>query len=423
MKTLILSCNTGGGHNAAGRSIANNLEALNQPCTFLDALSLSGEKYSNYVSKLYSALVNNMPNTFGAIYRISENMSRPTKGPRLCWITRSFQAKLLAYIEDGDFDIIVTTHFFVAQVLTILQAEDKLTLPVVAIITDYTCGPFWEETTCDYYVIPHSDLISEFSERGVPIEKLRPLGIPVNTIFSNKANSSVAKSLIGIDPNLPMILMMSGSMGHGDISKRVKEILNQAPSYSCKNDVINPDSSNSISTNNLINSVYHDSFESQVFPIDSSHINERSSANFTDIVSIVIICGNNEDLQEKLAKKFKKCPNVIIKGYEKNIPQYMDACDVLLTKPGGLTSTEAAVKNVPLIHVDAIPGCETKNADFFQERNMSFIGSTIEEEAHIALSLCFDKAICNRMIKAQATHINPHTATDISNLLIELTNS
>lgn len=384
MKTLILSCNTGGGHNAAGISLANELDSIDQPSTFLDALSLSGEKYSNYVSNVYSALVNNLPQMFGAIYKISENMSDPNKGPRLCWITRSFQAKLLAYIEAGDFDVIVTTHFFVAQVLTILKVEGKLTLPIVAIVTDYTCGPFWEETTCDYYIIPHIDLIPEFVERGLPLEKLRPFGIPVNSIFNQKSNNFKGKSLLGLDPYQPMILMMSGSMGHGDISKRVRKILKHSIKF----------------------------------------INSESAGSNCDAIAIniVIICGNNKDLKEKLSKKYKDFPNIIIKGYEKNIHLLMDACDVLLTKPGGLTSTEAAVKNVPLIHVDAIPGCETKNAVFFQERSMSIVCSSTTEEAYATLSLCYDKALCHRMKKAQSTHSNSNTAKDISTLLLEITN-
>lgn len=369
MKTLILSCNTGGGHNAAGLAIAKELNSLHLSSTFLDALSLAGEKYSKYVSKVYTALVNNMPHMFGAIYRISESMSNPNKGPRLCWITRSFQTKLMNYIENGDFDIIVTTHFFVAQVLTILQTEGKLSIPVVAIITDYTCGPFWEETTCDYYIIPHANLTEEFIAKGVPTDKLYPLGIPVDSIFNTHPNSLKAKEQLGIPSNQPMILMMSGSMGHGDLSKRVDEIL---------------------------------------------HLS-------TTLVTIIIICGNNSDLQEKLSQKYCHCPSIYIKGFESNISSFMDAATVLLTKSGGLTSTEAAVKNIPLIHVDSIPGCETKNAKFFQKRNMSLVCSTLQEEAKTALTLCHDQTICTRIKTAQQSCINPHAASDIVALLLRIT--
>ena len=94
--------------------------------------------------------------------------------------------KLGRFLEANAFDVIVTPHLFPAETLTAMKRRGTLKQKTVAIATDYTCIPFWEETDCDYYVIPHEDLKEEFAAKGIPEEKLLPLGIPVRQSFYRK---------------------------------------------------------------------------------------------------------------------------------------------------------------------------------------------------------------------------------------------
>ena len=132
---------------------------------------------------------------------------------------------------------------------------------------------------------------------------------------------------------------------------------------------------------------------------------------------IVVICGNNAKLKESLENQCKGHPNVIIQGFTKKIPLYMDACDVLFSKPGGLTSTEAAVKGVPLIHTAPIPGCENRNAAFFARRGMSYYCQEPAQQAKYAKLLCENQFLRFRMAEAQRRNTNAGSAEEICGLL------
>ena len=184
----------------------------------------------------------------------------------------------------------------------------------MAIETDYTCIPFWEETDCDYYIIPHYELIDEFAAKGIPRERLKPYGIPVRPAFSDQSDRQKARVRCRIPKHAQVYLIMSGSMGFGKIQLFVAELLRT-----------------------------------------------RKPGEY-----VVVICGNNRRLQKILLAEFGKQEGVQILGYTEKIADFMAAADVLFTKPGGLTTTEAAVKGIPIVHTRPIPGCETKIWLFIQ---------------------------------------------------------
>ena len=97
----------------------------------------------------------------------------------------------------------------------------------------------------------------------------------------------------------------------------------------------------------------------------------------------------------------------------------MDAADVLLTKPGGITSTEACIKNIPIVHTEPIPGLENHNVDFFVSHGMSCTAPLVSEQAELAIRLCEDKTMRERMLQAQRDNTNPHAADDVVSLVIK----
>ena len=125
---------------------------------------------------------------------------------------------------------------------------------------------------------------------------------------------------------------------------------------------------------------------------------------------LVILGGNNEQAKAELRKRFAGQEQIEIKDFTREVPLYMDACDVLFTKPGGLTSTEAAVKNIPLIHTAPIPGCETENADFFSKLGISIAKTDVREAAQAAAKLCTKEEERAAMQERQRREINPHAA-------------
>jgi processive 1,2-diacylglycerol beta-glucosyltransferase len=136
-----------------------------------------------------------------------------------------------------------------------------------------------------------------------------------------------------------------------------------------------------------------------------------------------VLPGRNEELRWELETAFSQDGRVRAEPFTTQVPLYMDACDVLLSKPGGISSTEAAVKNVPLVHTAPIPGCETLNAEFFSQRGMSILAPNEEQAARNAVRLAFDEDQKRRMLEAQRQYIRPDAADTICDYMVkEVTN-
>lgn len=368
MKVLILSCNTGGGHNAAASALKESLNFYHHEAEVLDLMSLGRKHTSALVGGAYVKLVSVFPAGFGALYQLGELVRKfPWKSP-VYYANARLGNALADYIVQNHFDAVVTTHLYPAETLTWMKQKGRLTIPCVAVATDYACIPFWEETNCDYYVVPHKDLIPEFASCGIPEEKLLPLGIPVRPAFARPASKEDVRRHLGLPENAPLFLVMSGSMGFGKVHLLAHELV--------------------------------------------SRLENGEQA--------VIICGNNKKRMRSLRLQFHKNPNVHIIGFTRHVAEYMAATDVLFTKPGGLSSTEAAVRRVPLVHTDPIPGCETKNRAFFVSRGMSVTGAHQKELAEAGISLAHDDARQIAMRDAQHQNSHPQAGTAITHLLEKL---
>lgn len=368
MKVLILSCNTGGGHNAAASALKESLNFYHHEAEVLDLMSLGRKHTSALVGGAYVKLVSVFPAGFGALYQLGELVRKfPWKSP-VYYANARLGNALADYIDQNHFNAVVTTHLYPAETLTWMKQKGRLTIPCVAVATDYACIPFWEETNCDYYVVPHKDLIPEFASCGIPEEKLLPLGIPVRPAFARPASKEDVRRHLGLPENAPLFLVMSGSMGFGKVHLLAHELV--------------------------------------------SRLENGEQA--------VIICGNNKKRMRSLRLQFHKNPNVHIIGFTRHFAEYMAAADVLFTKPGGLSSTEAAVRRVPLVHTDPIPGCETKNRAFFVSRGMSVTGAHQKELAEAGISLAHDDARQIAMRDAQRKNSHPQAGTSITHLLEKL---
>lgn len=373
MNILILSSSTGGGHNAAGEAIQEKLLMLGHRAVFLDIFTLSSQRAANFVAQAYIRTARGLPRLFGFIYKLGGAVGRflhrlHVKSP--VYLANSLMARPLQYYLDvHDFDAIVMPHLFPAETVTYMKRRGMLSIPAVAVATDYTCIPFWEETDCDRYIIPHEDLTEEFSAHGIPREKLLPYGIPVKNGFTLPKDARAARARLNLPADKPLYLIMSGSMGFGSILLFSFELARR-----CK-----------------------------------------------EGEQIIIICGNNRKLRHTLKREFRHNKNVHIIGYTTRVEDYMDACDVIYTKPGGLTSTEALVKHVPIVHTAPIPGCETKNREFFVSRGMSVAAQRIRTQVSQGRMLLETEAVREGMLCAQRIHARPDAAGRICSLLESLT--
>lgn len=371
MKVLILSCSTGEGHNSAAKAYLEYLQSQGIEAEVQDTMGLVSQEAKERSSEIY--LFSTRTKLFGMVYKagamVSDSLDS-SKSP-VYYANKLYCDRLHDYIEQNGFDVVVCVHIFPAEAVTALKRKGKLTAKSVFVMTDYTCIPFMKDTELDYYIIPHEHLVEECVKKGLPREKLYPFGIPVRSVFhqpaadKREARGQCILDYGYMDADKKWFLIMSGSMGFGHIQDTVKEILNK-----CGNDV-----------------------------------------------EVILVCGNNAELRARLQKNFIHNGNVVSIGFTDKVPMLMDACDVLFTKPGGLSSTEAAAKHIPIIHTAPIPGCETMNALFFHYHGLSYATTDIHEQVRQALLLCSDESRRNKMLECQKANINPDTCRDITDLL------
>ncbi|MCI8332246.1 MAG: glycosyl transferase [Clostridiales bacterium] len=359
MKVLILSCSTGGGHNAAGIALKEQFEKQGIFCELRDMHSLIEKKRTKQAAALYSFVAVNMSTLFGAVYKLAGWISHPSGRSPVYLFNLKYAKPIREYMKAGGFDTVICTHLFPAEALTRIRrtCDDSFTFYFVA--TDYTCSPFNEETKPDYYFIPHKDIADEY--RGISPDRRIALGIPCQEKFASHPSAhekEQAKGLLGLSLHKKQALIMCGSMGFGRIEMVLHHIMNQMG----------------------------DAFE------------------------YTVLVGHNEKLKARLDRLFGNQVHTV--PFTEQADLYMRAADIVFTKPGGLSSTEAAALGIPLVHTKPIPGCETKNARFFSERGMSVLYKNSKDIQRV-LDLIADSSHRQTMINKQRQYINPHASKDI----------
>ncbi len=239
----------------------------------------------------------------------------------------------------------------------------------IFIATDYVCIPFTEETQCDAYIIPAKDLVPDYVRCGLSEEKLYPFGIPTGRVFAEAQSKEEARRSLGVESNKKYILIAGGSMGGGTIRETIKLLM-------------------------------------------------EGSAHRQD-TALIIVCGSNEELYAEL--NAEQLGNTIVVGYTDDMACLMRACDLFITKPGGLSSTEAAVCGVPILHTAAIPGCELYNAEYFSAHGMSRLCRSPGEVVACAMEILSDPEMCAAMVERQHTMLDGAAAARICRFAETLT--
>lgn len=356
MKVIVLTCSTGGGHNACAKYIKEEFNDNNIECDVLDYMDLVGKKASNFIEKLYLDSTKGKGKIFGGVYKLGEVYSKMNIPSPIYGLNKLLKDKLYKYLLENNYDLAIGTHIFPCLALTALKK--KHSIKFVNVATDYECIPFWEETNPDLFIIPSALLKKRFIDKGFNEKILTPTGIPVSTKFLNNTKKA----------NLPndkkIILITSGSMGFGELKNLVIHLLNE------------------------IVDVY-----------------------------VVVICGNNKKMERDLLNICNK--NLIVKGFVNNMNEFINASAIVMSKPGGLTTTEIVSLRKPLIHIMPIPGVEEYNAKFFADHKMSIKGNDINTLVKEAKNLLENEKLQNELIVNQMKYINKYSAADMVKCILE----
>lgn len=313
-KTLILSCNTGQGHNSCASAIREVYELHGEICDKRDALAYVAGWVSKCISNGHVYVYRHFPGAFRVGYTCSER--HPALFNRRSGVYRLLalgSERLYADICEGGYDTVICTHVFSALMLTEMLRRHPLPIATGFVSTDYTCCPGSADTCVDRYFIPDAALTQEFVDHSLPIDRLVSSGIPVRQALYHCTDPAEAKKAVGVDPAHRHLLVMCGSMGCGPMTGMTHSLAERLPA-DCE---------------------------------------------------MTVICGNNQTLFAQLDHEYAANPAVHICGYVTDISLMMDSADLYLTKPGGISVTEATVKKLPMAFVDAVAGCEEYNLRFF----------------------------------------------------------
>lgn len=351
MKILVLKCNTGEGHNSVAAAIQESARENGDVCDITDALSFLSERASEFICSWHVRLYRYAPKFYGSGYRLAEaHPSAFDPSSPVYKFLASGTGKLRAYIHAGGYDCVVCPHVIPSLMLTVMLSErPEPELVTCNIATDYTCSPMTGESGLDRYFVPDGSVVPEFVSAGVPENRIVVIdGIPVRREFYKKTEKKAARRALGIPEDGAHLLMMFGSMGCGPM-QRLTELLDAAmPAGACA----------------------------------------------------TVVCGTNQELEHRLGRQYAGSGRIRVMGYAENVSGLMDSADLFLTKPGGISTSEAAVKGLPMALMDTVSACEEYNMRLFCARGGAVTADTPEELAYICRRLLEDPGKLKKMSKA-----------------------
>ena len=366
MRILILTCATGGGHLRAAAALEKYIrETTTHEVIQMDFLKSIGKLLDKTICDSYLFMAKKTPSLFGRLYKTT-NKDNPLADfvPRT---TELLALQLYPRLAEVAPDVIISVHPFATEMISGLKERRRITCPLICLMTDYGVHKAWIAPNVDAYVVACDDMVNDLRRLGIPKEHIYPYGIPVHDVFFDKEDQAKLLTEMDLEPEVPTVLFMAGSMGVSNIVDLYRGLCSS--------------------------------------PLD---------------LQIIIITGNNK----KLYKLFEsEIPNSSKKTkliqFTTEVERFMHASDLIITKPGGLTVSEALACNLPLAVFDAIPGQEEDNANFLQTHDMgvrvtkenfsAVVSSLIEHKErlrHMRESCrTFDKSRANENIVALAVRL------------------
>lgn len=337
-KLLILTASTGAGHNQAANSLAQAFMERGYYVNKYDFLK-EGDKLLNIVvADGYDFLAKSLPRVYGNIYKLSDHK---TLNDRLVKkYPKRLENRLLKFIKESNPDIIIGTHPFSVGIIGKLKENNIIDIPFISIVTDFKAHYAYIDNNVDAYITASEYTKSTLMERDVPEDKVFPFGIPVKKEFYITPKEIKTENKFSI-------LMMSGSMGLKGIGAVLKEL-----------------------TNNK------------------------------NRLKVTVVCGNNKELYEDLNDKYMPYygkGELNILGFTNEVPKLMSEADIIISKPGGLTVSEALICKLPLIIPFAIPGQEEENSEFLVNAGAAISMDNIEDLNEIIYKLIECPEILARM--------------------------
>lgn len=372
-KVLIFYASYGGGHLSAAKSIKECISSdyPDVDVELIDCMKYINKSIEKVTTTAYKEMAKTAPWFWGRVY------DRSQKGPLAQISTSSnkiMSIKLKKLIEEKEPELIISTHPFANQMCSFLRKKSKINAKVATVLTDYAPHDQWlvGNDFIDYFFVAHDGMKDALNKKGIPNEKIFVTGIPLSNKFLIHFNKPKLLKTFGLSPDKKTVLFFGG--GEFGLGKsRTLEIL------------------------------------------------KSFVTDFNDI-QIVAISGRNEKMKKKfedIVKESNKEDSVKIIEYSNNVPELMSISDLVVTKPGGLTTTECLASGVPIIVINPIPGQEIENANYLESKG---VGLWLKKDMDIkdTLKNLFNNPDKMREMKIRARILSKkHSTKDICKILLD----
>ena len=372
MKILIISATIGQGHNAVAKSVAKELRSRGITCDVLDMYRYISPALQKIVQGGYLASIRSVQHTrvIGAKYYegMEKNYKPLNEYPSARKNKVPFAKKIHKFIEEYEPDAIICTMVYCVHIVDTIKALGWKDVPLIGIDTDFTVQAHWQGNDyLDYMVVASEALAPYLKERQIPEQKVLPFGIPINPKFGFKVEKRLAKEMLCLDPDKKVILVMGGSMGYGNMDRTIYDL-----------------------------------------------------DDYSEDFQAMVVCGSNIQMHHRL-RKHKFSHRFDVYGFSHDIPLMMDAADVVITKPGGISLSEALAKHVPMVLANAIPGMEDYNCDFMVRNGLALAETKIESACQATERLLYDNDLRARMERNMETFAHPDSTQKLCDFVVELT--
>jgi processive 1,2-diacylglycerol beta-glucosyltransferase len=274
--------------------------------------------------------------------------------------------KLKNLFDNFRADAVLCTQAFPCGMVADYKKSFNSKIPLVAVLTDYVPHSYWVYDLVDYYITPSEDVSMRLMKKGVLAEKIKALGIPFDPKFNQPNNPEAIFHKLKLSPLLPTILIMGGGQGLGPIKTIIKSL-------------------------------------------------EKLSSSIQEI----IVTGSNKKLYNSLKRKIKKYKNkILLFGYADNINELMAISNIIISKPGGVTSAEALAKHLPMIIVKPIPGQEVNNTAYLTEKEAAIKIDDPKKTNLIIEDLLSHPAKLGHLRESASRISKPNASLDIARLLL-----
>lgn len=361
MRILILSASTGGGHKRTSAAMQKYIEENrpNDVVRVVDTLECIGHLYNKTVSEGYEIIAKTAPRFYGTVYN---HTNKDTKMTNLATKFQQVLAKkLLPLMVEFRPDVMIGVHAFCVDMAASLKRKYKMDVPIISLITDFAPHKMYVQDGVDAYVVSNQEMVDALEKFGVDRSIVQVSGIPIDPVFYNKHSKQELMKKMGLNPNLRTLLLMAGSFGVKDIFKIYRDIAETESDFQMvvvtgKNKRLFDEFDSMLDktgdeNDKNIESGKYDIFGDEI-PVEDESITENRESN-------KVYAGHSGIKPTKLLY------------FVDNINEYMYIADLIVTKPGGLTVSEAIASTLPMAIFSAYPGQEEDNAVYLEKNNMA----------------------------------------------------